>query len=77
MMEGIESAFAWSNEVIISIMIDSVKFFTSMTKMRNLIKYLLVDECKDFKAKALNQPRRISFYLTISTTINMLYWITR
>ena len=46
-MEGRESAFAWSNEGIIFSMIDSVKFFNSLTKLGNLIRDWLVDECKD------------------------------
>lgn len=75
-MEGIESAFVWSNEGIIFTMTYSIKFFNSMIKSGNLIKYWLVYECKDFQAKALSKPKRTYFYLTISIIINMLCKIT-
>jgi len=75
-MEGIESAFAWSNEGIIFSMKESVKFYNSLTKPGNLIRDWLVDECKDYKDKALSQSKRIDFYPTVSTIISMLCRIT-
>lgn len=71
-MERIESAFAWSNKGIIFSMKESVRFYNSLTKLGNLIRDWLVYECKDYKAKALSQPKRIYFYPTISTIISML-----
>lgn len=52
-MEGVEKAFAWSNEGIIFTMANFIKFYNSMSRPVNLIKDWLVDECKDHEAKGL------------------------
>lgn len=75
-MEGIEKTIAWGNEGIIFIVVDSIQVFNNTRKPGNMIRDWLLDECKDYKGKALQQPKRTDFYPTAATILTMLNRIT-